>query len=219
MYHAVSDPSHDVRYPELYVSPADFRAQVAWLAGHGYHAVTLEAVYRHWRHGTRLPAHPLVFSFDDGYRSQVATAAPVLGRRHWVGVVNLTVRNTTDRFGLPPPAVRRLLAAGWEVDAHTLTHRDLTQVDAATLAHEVAGSRRALQRMFHVPVDFFCYPAGRFDARVVEAVRAAGFVGATTEVYGLATPSDMFRLDRVRVSRSDGVTGLAAKLRALGAPA
>jgi hypothetical protein len=70
--------------------------------------------------------------------------------------------------------------------------------------------------MFHVPVSFFCYPAGRYDNRVVAAVRAAGYLGATTTAYGLARPGDMFTLKRVRVNRSDGVAGFVSKLRAFG---
>jgi len=62
-----------------------------------------------------------------------------------------------------------------------------------------------------------CYPAGRLDENVVQAVRSAGYSGATTTAPGLATPADMFRLNRVRVDRSDGVAGLAAKLHAAGA--
>jgi len=38
----------------------------------------------------------------------------------------------------------------------------------------VEGSRAILQHMFGQPVDFFCYPAGRYDTAVVRAVRAAG---------------------------------------------
>jgi peptidoglycan/xylan/chitin deacetylase (PgdA/CDA1 family) len=111
--------------------------------------------------------------------------------------------------------VRKLLAAGWELDAHTLTHPDLTHVDAARLREEVTGSRTAIRRMFHVPVNFFCYPAGRYDPVVVAAVQQAGYLGATTTNYGLARAGDLFTLSRVRVSGSDGVKGLAAKLAAL----
>ena len=57
----------------------------------------------------------------------------------------------------------------------------------------------------------------RLDDRVVAAVRAAGYSGATTTALGVAQPADMFRLARVRVDRSDGVDGLVAKLRSLGA--
>ena len=81
------------------------------------------------------------------------------------GVVNLKVGNTRVWSGRPPPVVRALIAAGWEIDAHTITHPDLTTVDAARLRHEVAGSRTWIRRKFRVPVDFFCYPFGGYDAR------------------------------------------------------
>jgi peptidoglycan/xylan/chitin deacetylase (PgdA/CDA1 family) len=111
--------------------------------------------------------------------------------------------------------VRSLIAAGWEIDAHTITHPDLTTVDDARLWREVDGSRNVLRRQFHIPVDFFCYPAGRYDNRVVNAVRRAGYLGATTTNYGLARPPNYFTLSRIRINGSDGVRGLASKLTAL----
>ncbi|HEY7603076.1 MAG TPA: polysaccharide deacetylase family protein [Gaiellaceae bacterium] len=215
MYHVLSPPPANAPYPELYVPPADFRAQVAWLDAHGYRAVTLQRVLDAWRGAATLPAKPVVLTFDDGYLSDVRTALPVLKAKHWPGVLNLEVANLKPVWGIRPPGVRKLLAAGWELDAHTLTHPDLTGVDAARLRQEVTGSRTAIRKMFHVPVNFFCYPAGRYDAAVVAAVQQAGYLGATTTNYGLARPGDLFTLARVRVSGSDGVKGLAAKLAAL----
>ena len=215
MYHVISEPPAGAPFPELYVSRADFAAEVAWLAGHGYHAVTLQRVFDSWRGAAVLPAKPVVLSFDDGYHSDVANALPVLASRHWPGVLNLEVRNLKPVWGIRPPGVRKLVAAGWEIDSHTLAHPDLTTVDAARLEEEVAGSRRAIRARFHVPVNFFCYPAGRYDDRVVAAVQHAGYLAATTTRYGLARPSDLFTLARVRVDRSDGARGLAEKLEAL----
>ena len=68
-----------------------------------------------------------------------------------------------------------MLRDGWEIDAHTLTHPDLTTVDAARLRREVAGSRRWLRQTFAVPVNFFAYPSGRYNPAVEAAVRAAGY--------------------------------------------
>jgi peptidoglycan/xylan/chitin deacetylase (PgdA/CDA1 family) len=215
MYHVVSAPPANAPYPELYVRPADFSAQVAWLFAHGYHAVTLQRVFDSWRGAATLPAKPIVLSFDDGYLSDVKTALPVLEARRWPGVLNLEVANLRPVWGIRPPGVRKLIAAGWEIDAHTLTHPDLTRVDAARLRDEVARSRAAIRMRFHVPVNFFCYPAGRYNPAVVAAVQRAGYFGATTTDYGLARPGDLFTLARVRVNGSDGVQGLAAKLAAL----
>ena len=111
--------------------------------------------------------------------------------------------------------MRELIGAGWEIGAHTLTHPDLTGVSAAQLEREVAGSKRLLERRFGIEVDFFCYPGGRFDARVVREVKAAGYVGATTTREGLARRDEPFTLRRIRVSGAAGVAGLAG---ALGQP-
>jgi peptidoglycan/xylan/chitin deacetylase (PgdA/CDA1 family) len=219
MYHVISPPPASAPYPDLYVRPTDFAAQMHWLARNGFHAVTLERAYDYWRTGAPLPRKPIVISFDDGYLSQYTHAFATLRTLHWPGVLNLEVNFLRPFSGMRPWRVRNLIAAGWEIDAHTLTHPDLTTLPDARLWHEVDGSRVALRRRFHVPVDFFCYPSGRYDDRVVSAVRLAGFLGATTTRYGLARPPDFFRLDRIRVDGSDGVRGFAAKLRNLTASA
>jgi len=211
MYHAIGEAPRNAPYPELYVSRSNLAAEVSWLARNGYHAVTLRRVYDSWTRNTPLPARPIVLSFDDGYPGHVSVAMPLLRRHHWAGVLNLHIGN------LIPAKVRRLIAAGWELDSHTFTHTDLRTLDAAKLRHDVRDSRTWLRGVFHVPVAFFCYPSGRYDAGVVAAVRAAGYLGATTTNYGLASPADgLFTLDRVRVDGSDGAAGLAVKLRALG---
>jgi peptidoglycan/xylan/chitin deacetylase (PgdA/CDA1 family) len=210
MYHVLAVPAPGVPFPGLYVAPSTFAAQVRLLAQAGYHAVTLGQVYSAWHGEARLPAHPIVLSFDDGYPPDVTVALPVLRARNWPGVLNLQVGNLIVR------KVKELLAAGWEVDAHTLTHPDLTHVDSARLWQEVDGSRASIHRTYGIPVDFFCYPAGRYDATVIAAVRRAGYKAATTTQPGLARPSsDPYTLDRVRVSGGESAASLLAELRAL----
>jgi peptidoglycan/xylan/chitin deacetylase (PgdA/CDA1 family) len=215
MYHVISSPPASVAYPDLYVKPSDFSAQMAWLSRHGYHVMTLQRVYDHWTKGSRLPAHPIVISFDDGYLSQYTHAFKTLRRYHWLGVENLEVNFLQPLGGLRPWRIRNLIAGGWEIDAHTITHPDLTRLDEYDLRREVAGSRSIIRRDFHVPVNFFCYPAGRYDARVITEVQRAGYLGATTTNYGLARPRDVFMLDRIRINGSDGLRGFAAKLSGL----
>jgi peptidoglycan/xylan/chitin deacetylase (PgdA/CDA1 family) len=211
MYHVLNAPPPGTPEPELWVSREDFAAQMDWLAQRGYHAVTLQQVWDAWHKGGLLPSKPIVVSFDDGYHSHLTNAMPVLREHGWPGVLNLQVNQT--REDLKPPDVRALIRAGWEVDAHTYSHPDLTTVDAAGLRHEIADAREELRRTYGVPVNFFCYPAGRFDERVVAAVRAAGYLGATTTEAGRASPDEPpYALRRIRVNGSDGVEGLAASL-------
>lgn len=213
MYHVIADPPAGAAWPHLFVSPREFAAQVSWLAERGFTAVTLSEVWRNWHDREPLPARPIVFTFDDGYASVARTALPVLVARKWPAVLNLKVRNLGEG-GMTDGQVRRLLVAGWELGAHTISHPDLTTVDAAGLEREVTGSRAAIERRFGVAVEFFCYPSGRYDERVIAAVKRAGYRGATTTDFGLATAGDPFRLKRVRVSRGDGVSIFASALPA-----
>jgi peptidoglycan/xylan/chitin deacetylase (PgdA/CDA1 family) len=216
MYHVVQVPYARAPNPSLYVPKAEFAAQVRWLAAHGFHAMTLRQVWNAWHGRAPMPAKPIVFSFDDGYRSHYANARPVLHAQRWPGVLDLDLSNLSGTWGIKPRLVRGLIKAGWEIDAHSMTHADLRRLSGAALRREVAGSREAIRRRFGQPADFFCYPSGLYDPHVVAAVRAAGFLGATTVEFGLARASDPYALDRVRINRGDGVAGLRAKLVSLG---
>ena len=213
-YHVLGRPKTEVPYPELYVPRADFRKQMDWLEGQGYQAVTLEAVEDAWYHGGRLPERPVVVSFDDGYRPQYTFALPELRKHGWPGVLNLKAEGSD----LYHSNVEAMLAAGWELAAHTINHSDLTTLEGSALEEEVAGSRAILRREYHVPVRNFCYPAGRFDETVIAAVEAAGYVGATTEIPGLATRDKPYELDRIEVLGDFGVEGLAQAMRSAEAP-
>jgi hypothetical protein len=49
-------------------------------------------------------------------------------------------------------------------------------------------------------VNWFCYPSGHYDSRVIAEVQAAGYRGSTTVVPGWARPGDdPYRLPRLRV--------------------
>jgi hypothetical protein len=200
MYHVIGTPPPGAPYPELFVSRGLFAAQMAALARAGYHAVTLDRVWRAWHGRAPLPPRPIVLSFDDGYRGDYGAAMPILRRRGWPGVLNLLVANLHRHgWGIKTWQVRRMIRNGWEVDSHTLTHPDLATVSAGQLWQEVHRSRVVLRGLFHVPVRFFCYPSGAFDAAVIGAVRRAGYLGATTEIPGLARRSQAYTLARVRV--------------------
>ncbi len=208
-YHVLGHPPEGAPYPELYVGRTDFEKQMDWLEERGYEAVTLEQVQEAWYHAGTLPPMPVVISFDDGYRPQFTFALPTLRKHGWAGVLNLKAAGSE----LYESNVKAMLAAGWELAAHTIHHLDLTELGAEELKEEVAGSRKILQEEFNVPVNNFCYPAGKFDKTVIEAVEDAGYTGATTEIPGFAEKDKPYELARLEILRSSHVSGLAADLK------
>ncbi|ADB48572.1 polysaccharide deacetylase family protein [Conexibacter woesei] len=220
MYHVTTDPPANAPFPDLYVRASEFADQMQALKQAGYVAVTQQELWDAWHRGGPLPARAVVVSIDDGYRSNYLNARPVLRRLGWPAVLNLKVGNLSEpEYGLTDGQVKELIADGWEIDSHTIDHPDLTTVDAATLAREVAESRAELQRRFGVPVNFFCYPAGRYDDTVIAAVERAGYLAATTVEPGLAQPDagSPFALNRVRVNSGVSGASLVSQLADLGA--
>jgi peptidoglycan/xylan/chitin deacetylase (PgdA/CDA1 family) len=217
MYHVIAPPPSGAPFPGLYVPPREFSEQMHALKDAGWHAVTPDAVEAYWRRGIPLgPGKPIVLSFDNGYESQYTQALPVLRRLGWVGDENIQLTGLPpSQGGIGPREVGELVKAGWELDTQGFSHADLVTLDAAQLHYQVAVSRTVLQHRFHVPVNWFCYPSGHYDATVIAAVRAAGYTGSTTVVPGWAGPGDdPFRLPRLLVL---GGTGAAQLLSLLGA--
>jgi peptidoglycan/xylan/chitin deacetylase (PgdA/CDA1 family) len=193
MYHVIAPPPAGAPFPGLYVAPAEFA---------GWHAVTMDQVRAYWSRGAPLgPGKPIVLTFDNGYQSQYTQALPVLRRLGWVGDENVQLTGLPpSQGGLGEQQIRGLLAAGWELDTQGISHADLVALDAAQLRDQVAVARKLLQQRYGVPVNWFCFPSGHYDARVVAAVKAAGYAGSTTVVPGWARPADdRYRLPRLRV--------------------
>jgi peptidoglycan/xylan/chitin deacetylase (PgdA/CDA1 family) len=208
VYHALGIPPPTEPYPGLYVSYDEFRAEMQWLDQQGYQAVTLDEVMKAWYHGGTLPAKPIVITFDNGYPEQVTFVPSVLSKYGWPAVLNeITADHLSDA------QIRSVLAIGWEIDSHSVSHPDLTIATPLELRYQLVASRRFLQRTFGIPVNSFCYPSSKYNATVVAAVKAAGYTNALTENAGYATRSDPYALDRFEIEGGQGVAGLAADLR------
>jgi peptidoglycan/xylan/chitin deacetylase (PgdA/CDA1 family) len=203
MYHVIAPAPAGAPFPGLYVTPSEFAAQMRTLRQAGWHAVTLDQVRAYWSRGAPLGAgKPIVLSFDNGYQSQYTQALPVLQKLGWVGDENVQLTGLPpSQGGLGQGQIRGLIGAGWELDTQGISHANLIALDAQQLHYQVAVARSLLQQRFHVPVNWFCYPSGHYDANVIAAVKAAGYAGSTTVAPGWAHPADdPYRLHRLRVS-------------------
>ena len=218
MYHVINPPPPGAKFPGLYVPPEEFAAQMRALAGAGFHAVTMDQMLANWTHGTPLPAgKPIVVSFDNGYQSQLTQALPVLRRLGWAGVENVQLTGLPpSQGGLSGAQVSQLVAAGWELDTQGISHADLITLSPSALHEQVAVARVEVQRRWHVPVNWFCYPSGHYDATVIAEVKASGYAGSTTVVPGWASPrEDPYRLPRLRVLGGTSPQSLLSEIAAI----
>ncbi len=218
MYHVIAPPPAGAPFPGLYVPPEELTEQMQALKSAGWHAVTPDAVEAYWRRGIPLgPGKPIILSFDNGYESQYTQALPILRRLGWVGEENIQLTGLPpSQGGIGQKEIGELVKAGWELDTQGFSHADLITLSASDLHYQVAVSREVIQHRFHVPVNWFCYPSGHYDATVIAAVKAAGYTGSTTVVPGWAgREDDPYRLPRLRVLGGTSGPELLALLAAV----
>ena len=109
--------------------------------------------------------------------------------------------------------LREMAAHGFEIGAHGLTHRNLTQLDDVALVEETVRPMQVLQDLLGREITSFAYPYGDYDDRVVAAVKEAGYRQACTCMTGWAMKNtDQLRLRRIPVLRTDNLASFVRKL-------
>lgn len=217
MYHRVDalSPSLPSLTRALTVDPRDFSAQMRWLVTHGFHTITQRQLYGALVEGRRLPAKPVMITFDDGYRDVFGKASTTLKR---LGL-HATAYVITHRISGPDASfltwglLTGLERRGVEIGSHTVHHVELPRLPSAQALRELTGSRRLLERKLGHPVQWLAYPAGKVDARIVGLVRRAGYVLAVTTRPGATqSASRPLLLHRYAIVDTTGVRGVAAIL-------
>jgi hypothetical protein len=196
-YHAIGVASTAEDYTELFVTPADFRAQLDWLAEHGYEAVGLETVEHAWFDGGTLPRKPIVLSFDGTRAHLLDAAVPELTRRGWPA--DLVV--DPEEGAVDTAAVARLIALGWEVEPS---------------GDDPAAARRFVRARFPTPAANFAFRQGESAGSDTAALEAAGYTGATATGGGFAKPSAPFDLPRITIFNASRIEGFEEAITSHG---
>jgi peptidoglycan/xylan/chitin deacetylase (PgdA/CDA1 family) len=132
------------------------------------------------------------FSFDDGHAKDMKIAL-LLEQYGFRGTFYIPVHARQ----LDNNDIVRLHGRGHEIGGHTITHpMDMKLCDDDTLRYELTDGKLFLEEIIGEEVTSFAYPRGRFDDRVKEAVKQAGFKEARTVRVGTTTaPTDMFEIE------------------------
>jgi peptidoglycan/xylan/chitin deacetylase (PgdA/CDA1 family) len=204
-YHGVSSswPS------SLAITPDRFREQIEFLLGRGCRPVLFGDLVEHsGANGSGRHEGAFAVTFDDGYRSVLEQAFPVLaelgvpatvfvptdlverpGPMCWDGIEQwLGTPHEYELEGLDWGELRELGANGWEIGSHACTHPRLTELDSDSLQAELRESRRRLERELSAECTSRACPYGDQDERVRAAARAAGYRAAGSMCPGKPDP-------------------------------
>lgn len=89
----------------------------------------------------------------------------------------------------------RELSERFEIGAHTRSHANLTHLPDKVLEEEIRGSKIKLENILGMSVGMFCYPWGKYNRRVRQAVVSAVYIGArTTKEFYLNVGPDSYQM-------------------------
>jgi peptidoglycan/xylan/chitin deacetylase (PgdA/CDA1 family) len=186
-----------------------------YLAGHGYHPVTMAEIYAALSGDGRLPSRPVAITFDDGGLDGYAVALPILRAHGFRATFFVITGYVGNGSCMTWDQLREMSAAGMAIESHTFAHPDLRRVDAARLANELRRSRDAIASELGVDARFLSYPNGRYDQDVQDAVASAGYLAAvTTRPPGLLGASiSSYSWPRTGIAPGESLARFAAVLR------
>jgi glycosyltransferase involved in cell wall biosynthesis/peptidoglycan/xylan/chitin deacetylase (PgdA/CDA1 family) len=207
----------------LSVTPAAFERQMDLLAREGYAVVDIATAWERLQHDGGGNGPVVALSFDDGYRDFAEHALPVLDRHRFTatvfvcpGLIDGSAPLSWCRRQPPLLSWDEIAALDGErarFEPHSLTHPNLTALDAAGAELEIRASSRLIEARLGRPTRVFCYPGGFAGSREQQLARQAGLELAVTCEPGVATPdSNPLALPRTAIQWHDSVRDFRAKL-------
>ena len=218
MYHHVSNAavSNYLKYG-LTVTTTNFDAQLTWLQRHGYHSITQTELFDSLYYGKALPTHPMILTFDDGYKDMYTDALSALLAHHYRGVFYIITGMIGGNY-MTWQQVRNLAQDGMQIASHTVHHVNVGQPPAWTsIQKELLDSKKTLESRLGQPIQFFCYPTGEpfhldpvYERQIVLAdLFADGYVGATLDPFSydsaIQNAQIPYQLPRIRVSGGESL--------------
>ncbi len=198
---------------EYMMSQDVFEQEMKYLNDNGYHVIPLSDVVRFTKHEIGLQPKSVAITIDDGYKSAIVYAAPILKKYGypWTYFVYPEFITVTEGKGAASwPDLLALQADGVDIESHSMTHPQLPKKAQKFKGHfttlspeeydeflttETAGSKALLEQKLGKPVPFFAYPYGAYNKQVEAKAIAAGYeaiftvadnpVHSTTDVHSI----------------------------------
>jgi len=103
------------------------------------------------------------------------------------------------------------------LEAHSHCHNILTQIDDQAIRTSIQTSKQLLNTWTGKPVNFFAYPNGNYDQRVVNIVKESGFEGSViTKARPWDKNEEPFAIPRVGIGRYDSFETFKLKVSSGG---
>lgn len=202
-------------------TPNGFRRIIKYLHKEGYTGIGLDSLL----HNKPDPGKKYIgITFDDSYESLYQYAFPILQEfgfsatifaiTNFIGKINtwdvnlgwLTFKHLNWQ------QMREMDKYGFSFGSHTVSHPDLTRITNKRIIHELNYSKQLLEEGFGKEIPYISYPFGRFNPKIVELSKEAGYKKGCAFFNKTGNVKETFVLERKAYYLIDSMFSLRAKL-------
>ncbi len=203
LYHYIGnnpDPKDSAR-DNISMGPDKFNEQMKYLSDNGYNTISLDTLYPTLSGTSTFPSKPVILTFDDGYMDFYYNAYPILKQYNLRATVFIPTALMNQGYYLTWDQIREMSVSGLiTFGAHSVHHSNLPTLTADALKLELNGSKKVLQEILGIPVNFMAYPYGTVNSFVIKEVKTAGYLGAVgTWQSKIQSEGTMFNMPRLKV--------------------
>lgn len=159
----------------------------------------------------------IVPTFDDGNRSDIDSAAPVLVDNKLPGLFFPCTGRIGRKGYLTESDLRALDKYAFEIGSHGVDHVPWTKFDPSALYHEIADSKAELERILGHDIVSAALPFGYYGAATLRLLRQSGYKAVYSSAPGISAAGSWFR--RRWCYREDkplDIQAIARRSRSLG---
>lgn len=197
------------------ITPERLNADFRIIRAKGLTPVSMDQLVNHLRTGVPLPEKPVLLTFDDGYVGHYDYVYKLAKYYKYPVAFSIFTdkvdgkiigRSTVDWSQVQEMAQDPLVT----IVSHGVTHpSDLRELSDRDLSYELEVSKQRLEEKLGISIDYFTYPEGNHDDRVVDATAEAGYKAALImdSISGqfAGDSKDLLTIERFGASRFDEV--------------
>jgi len=172
----------------LSIAPELFEQHMQRLRDSGIQAVSMQDFLAWRRNEKSIPPKCALITIDDGYISAYEVARPILKKfgYPWTYFIYTKYIGTGGK-SVSWEQIAALRDEGVEIGCHTISHQSLRETRGKTpeayeawLHDEIIGSKQIIEKKLAVKCSVFAYPEGKYNSRVLDVIKEAGFSAAFT---------------------------------------
>jgi peptidoglycan/xylan/chitin deacetylase (PgdA/CDA1 family) len=211
MYHRIVEKQMKDTVNEHAVCVDDFRNQLKMLEILNFTPITFMDYKLYLEDKLTLPKNPIILTFDDGYLDTFELAIPALIEFDMRAVIfvmgdrTLKTANWDEEDGGELMTNDQVLTAssmGFEIGAHSMNHKVLTELSEIELREEIMDSLKSIESVLGKRIQSFAYPYGCTDKRVNRVTRECGFTfGCGVYTGPPAFGDDFFDFRRLAINK------------------